>query len=94
MSPWVQTQADGDASSRQQTIDDPHLTTAERTGRWADMAAPDPIQPRTIRIPVPRHQQDKGMLSVGLETAQLRRFWRLSGVTLEVEPGLQRAAKK
>lgn len=91
--PWVQTQgADGDDGQKNILVSDLELTWSEINGPWSTMYE-TPIQPRTVRFAVPKQDQSDGMLSVGLSTKQVRGFWRLSGVTLEVEQGEQKVAR-
>lgn len=90
--PWVQTQGDGDASHQDSLIPEQPLTPDERDGPWSTMYEM-PVQPRTVRVVVPRAQQSAGMLAVGFLTRQANGFWRLGGVTVEVEQGEQRVAR-
>ena len=83
--PWAQFQREasgGDGHHTNVVIPDPGLLPEEVTADWAAR-----VQPRSVRVVVPRQQQSTGMLSVGLSTKQVRAFWRLAGWTLEVAAG-------
>ena len=91
ITPWAQFQREASGGTGRQTnvvIPDPGLLPEEVSGGWSER-----VQPRSVRVVVPREQQGTGMLSVGLSTKQVRAFWRLSGWTLEVEAGLTKVSR-